>query len=267
MMRKKRLTLRIITIFLILIVILYLNSLFNQQFTTLIKNDFFKYKKSKLLNYNYTTDTEKVRQSLKPLCTCRKDENICVHLDEFENYNIYHTKDSINISTYKMTMSEFEDSNIVCNPFHVLRRGRKQKVISYSIGPYEELNVNHLKQLIHSIKHWYPDWIIRVYHNSNIDQSTICELECFQDKELVYYDNIDFCDVNEFPFVFLNVLHLPARFWRWLPIGDSFVDTFLSRDLEACIGQRESIVVNEWMKTDYLFHSIRGKLGTVACVK
>lgn len=45
--------------------------------------------------------------------------------------------------------------------------------------------------------------------------------------------------------------------WRWLPIGDNFVDFVASRDTDAWISQRELESVNVWLNSNTLFHVMR----------
>ena len=45
--------------------------------------------------------------------------------------------------------------------------------------------------------------------------------------------------------------------WRWLPIGDSFVDAFSSRDSDSFILQREVDSVKLWLKSDKVGHIMR----------
>ena len=47
--------------------------------------------------------------------------------------------------------------------------------------------------------------------------------------------------------------------WRWLPIGDGFVEAFSSRDTDSYLLQREVDSVNVWTKSsDKLGHIMRG---------
>ena len=55
--------------------------------------------------------------------------------------------------------------------------------------------------------------------------------------------------------------------WRWLPIGDSFVDFVASRDTDAWISQRELDSVKVWMESNTVFHVMRGKLMTNRILK
>ncbi|RMZ93791.1 hypothetical protein BpHYR1_019801, partial [Brachionus plicatilis] len=53
----------------------------------------------------------------------------------------------------------------------------------------------------------------------------------------------------------LNYVH--SMMWRFLPIGDTFVDMFMSRDLDSQILQREVDSVQEWLKSDNIGHIMR----------
>lgn len=50
------------------------------------------------------------------------------------------------------------------------------------------------------------------------------------------------------------------KFWRWFPIGDHFVDVFLSRDTDSQIFQREVDAVNYWLYANKTAHIMRGIL-------
>jgi len=45
--------------------------------------------------------------------------------------------------------------------------------------------------------------------------------------------------------------------WRFLPMIDPTVDVFISRDLDSRFSTRESAAVNEWIKSNKTFHSMR----------
>lgn len=46
--------------------------------------------------------------------------------------------------------------------------------------------------------------------------------------------------------------------YRWIPMGDSFIDFVASRDTDAWISQREIDSVNVWLNSNTLFHVMRG---------
>ena len=96
-----------------------------------------------------------------------------------------------------------------------------------------------------------------------------------------FYDNVDFCNIemdvklkpemvilNEkdfekinfnLSFSQLNLSYVHAMMWRFLPIGDSFVDVFSSRDTDSHLLQREVDSVNVWLKSNTIGHIMRGK--------
>jgi hypothetical protein len=94
-------------------------------------------------------------------------------------------------------------------------------------------------------------------------ESLKCEIECLKDEQTnELYDNIDFCNVNELAFDFSknwNGSYILPTVWRFLPIGDSFVDIFLSRDSDSNLQERELHAVNEWLNSSTLFHIMRAK--------
>jgi hypothetical protein len=46
--------------------------------------------------------------------------------------------------------------------------------------------------------------------------------------------------------------------WRYLPLGDSFVDFLSSRDIDSLLIQREIDSVNVWLESNTVFHAMRG---------
>ena len=125
--------------------------------------------------------------------------------------------------------------------------------------------------MINFIKNNYPGWFVRVHYDSSIDKSIICELECLSylddDKNNSnngtnkLYDIVDFCNIEKMPIDFhktWNASYMHGMKWRWLPIGDSFVDFFSSRDTDAWMSSREIASVDVWMKSNTLFHIMRG---------
>jgi hypothetical protein len=68
------------------------------------------------------------------------------------------------------------------------------------------------------------------------------------------FSNVDFCDISQLPLIKNSSLlkykqemsYLHSMMWRWLPIGDSFVDLFISRDTDSLIIKREVDSVQVW---------------------
>lgn len=54
---------------------------------------------------------------------------------------------------------------------------------------------------------------------------------------------------------------------RWLPIGDSFVDYFGSRDTDGWISERETDSVKVWLDSNTPFHVMRGCFILISCTK
>ena len=189
-------------------------------------------------------------------CQCRKNDLVLLkNVDEFIEIDVTGQNSS---KFYKIHNKKIESSNMACDPFKVLRRGPNQKVIGYSVYGKKKIYYRYLKSIIKHVKQYYPDWTIRVYHDNETENSLICELECLKDNDNQLYDNIDFCNIEELAFQNLNLNYMIPTFWRWLPIGDHFVDAFQSRDSDSCIIEREVNAVNEWLKSNYSFHIMRG---------
>jgi len=155
----------------------------------------------------------------------------------------------LNQTSNSFTIHETEH-NKLCSQYSALR-GYHQRVISISMyGPRENglftLNrsVDFLRQLIDDMKIRYPTWILRVYHDSTIDHKIICPIECD-------YNLIDFCNVGSLS------SYIPAKIWRFLPVGDELVDIMASRDLDSPLSQREFDAVHEWIDSNKTWHAMR----------
>jgi len=178
---------------------------------------------------------------------------------------IFVTKTSHNVNVrfeasekyYNFSEKEFSTGRITCDLYNVLSRGLQQKVIGVSLYGNDPLYYESIKIVSKLVQKYYPHWIIRIYYDYSINQTIICELECLIEN------NIDFCNINEIPFGssisnVWNAKHMHKMSWRWLPIGDDFVDYFMSRDTDAWINDREYESVQVWLKSNKLFHIMRG---------
>jgi hypothetical protein len=200
----------------------------------------------------------------KPKCKCRGDQSIEIikYANNQNVYSVYKNKDE---KLYSLTKEEFENAIITCDMYNVLRRGKNQKVIGYSLYGKNRFYYDKLKDLTRQINQMYPGWIMRVYYDDSIDESIICDIECARksdapNAELI--DNTDFCNVNTLRLKFnkkdeLNADYMHKMKWRWFPIGDSFVDVFSSRDTDSFILQREIDSVNVWLSSKKLGHIMR----------
>jgi hypothetical protein len=169
-------------------------------------------------------------------------------------------KEIVKIKNYT---SDF--SRPLCDLYKVLRRGNGQKVLSYSLYGSDPLYYSHIKEISKQVTKYYPGWTIRIYYDKSVNQSIICEYECLKDEVTGNYtDNIDFCNINQIPFgnpiETWDAQYMHSMKWRFLPVGDPFVDMFMSRDLDSWIVEREVSAVNEWINSNTLLHAMRGIL-------
>lgn len=194
---------------------------------------------------------------LKSDCKCRK-ELISVNKNDENNYLI-----GIGDRTsYSIKTKDFNSLSLTCDLYSSLRRGPNQKVISFSLFGKDRFYYDFINMNIKIAKKLYPDWTMRVYHDDTIDKDIICEKQCLSDEKNNVYDNIDFCNINQIPHDLVNIWsadYMLPMTWRWLPLGDDFVDVFISRDTDSCILDREVIAVKEWIESTTLFHIMRGK--------
>jgi hypothetical protein len=193
-----------------------------------------------LLVFSFSTEDSIEFNSIKlnSRCSCRKEKIIIYEFNK-----------------------DHENTN--CDLFNVLRRGYGQKIVSYSLYGTKELYYKELKYLSELVTKYYPTWTIRIYYDDTINSTVICEYECLKNEITGnYVDNIDFCNINKIPFgspkSTWNAKFMHSMKWRFLPIGDPFVDMFMSRDLDSWITSREVEAVKVWFNSSALFHVMRG---------
>ena len=216
---------------------------------------------------NYSADTT-AGYTFQSTCDCRKQR---IHLEETTSGYVVSTiseNATRKIRMYTISAASSLD-RLMCNPYSLLRRGPNTKVISYSLYGSDDRYYNITTRLIKQIHSLYRGWLVRIYHDSSIRDSVRCELECLRDENGVAYDIVDFCDVEQLPVGLnessssWNATYLHAMMWRWLPLGDRFVDIFASRDLDAPVFQREFDSVDVWLKSAKPLHIMRGIFITI----
>lgn len=194
---------------------------------------------------------------LKSDCSCRKTRLIV-----YKNKNIIYVNSSKDTFSSFFVPYSFSNLNsklekINCDLYNVLLRGPKQKVIGLSLYGNEPYYSTELRTISEQAKKYYPGWVLRIHYDDSIDRSIICQLECLDNN------NIDFCYVEKIPYgaplQTWSARHMHKMTWRWLPIGDFFVDYFMSRDSDSWITDRENDSVSFWLQSNKLFHIIRGK--------
>jgi hypothetical protein len=199
----------------------------------------------------------------KSECECRNDQAVNIKMLRINRQSYYSVsvKNQLKMS-YNISKHQFESTILTCNMYNSLRRGPHTKVLSLSLYGKNRFFYDLIRELAVLAKRYYPDWIVRINHDNSIDKRVKCETECLKDEQNEYLDNVDFCDVNALP-VGLNGTWNAGSFmhgmtWRWLPIGDGFVDYFASRDTDSWISQREVDSVKVWLKSNTIFHLMRG---------
>ena len=88
----------------------------------------------------------------------------------------------------------------------------------------------------------YPDWICRFYCGETVPEQIINQLKEFENVEVVHM---------------LENTKYSYMMWRFLPIDDNDVEVMLSRDADSRLSHREKSCVDEFLKSDKLFHSIQ----------
>ena len=202
-------------------------------------------------------------------CDCRARNKVFLK-ETPDNYMVLasYGDNSLNkMNKYNVSKNIFESSIISCDLYNWFRRGPHQRVISYALYGNNRFYYKYVKSLIHRISEFYPGWIVRIHYDNTIDHSFKCEIECMKkENSEEYYDNVDFCNIDELPYNLTatwNASYMHGMTWRWLPIGDSFIDFVNSRDTDAWIHQRELDSVNVWLNSNTLFHVMRGKLSFI----
>jgi len=204
-----------------------------------------------------------------PDCDCKKDAIILKKLNNNQiSVNLVNNQNQSIINSYVLNeKEEIENSVFTCNHYNTFKRGKNLKILSYSLYGKGDLFYYNFANLVRTAKKLHSDWILRVYYDDSIDLSVKCKIECLmnnQTNQLI--DNVDFCNINQIPMkktsrnnATWDATYMHAMSWRWLPIGDTFVDVFSSRDLDSHLIQREVDAVNQWINESYYAgHIMRG---------
>ena len=192
-------------------------------------------------------------------CDCRSNESLMFIANNASSIQI---KRSSNNKTLYSNL-DLKSLSPTCDLYNAFRRGNNTKVIGYSLYGRNPTYSNLLPVISRSLKNIYPDWLMRVYHDDSINPDLKCKLECLRNDQGILIDNIDFCNINKLPVA--GSLHktwsaktIHAMEWRWFPIGDTFVSSFMSRDTDSTLIQREIDSVNAWLGSNKSAHIMRG---------
>jgi hypothetical protein len=211
------------------------------------------------------TKTESYYRFKSP-CHCKNRLDIL--LEKYDDDYLISESDSVTGKKrylYSISEKEFENLNLTCDLYNVLRRGRSQKVIGFSLYGNNPFYYKKLVNLTKMIKDFYPGWLMRVYFDNSINKSIICDIECQQDADGLI-DNAEFCFIEKMNLKLdnfksendLNFSYIHKSKWRWFPIADSFVDIFMSRDTDSFFYSREVNAVKQWINLNKTTHIMRG---------
>ncbi len=115
-----------------------------------------------------------------------------------------------------------------------------KKVIAFSLwGSNPKYTIGLIKNL-DLAKIIYPDWVCRIYCGISVPQQIIKEINLKDNKELII--------MNEQG-------NWEGMFWRFYAAEDA--DVMISRDTDSRLTYREKQAVDEWLKSDKLFHIMR----------
>lgn len=209
-------------------------------------------------NENETLDRNDL---FRPHCDCLKEEIQIVRSthDVFivNRYRLSGESRQV-VRSYELTYDDLApESTFTCDIYNEFKRGKHQKVVSYSLYGNDSKYYDNLGDLARLVKKFYPDFVVRIHYDNTVNKSVRCWLEC-------NFDNVDFCYMNELKLGYsnhlkMNLSYMHKMVWRFLPIGDTFVSLFMSRDTDSLIIQREKDSVSEWIKSKNIGHIMRGK--------
>lgn len=257
--KKRRLIVKLVSILTILVIYFEYKLIIDYKYSLVI-TWIQSFKNSDKTINSYYDQNEKL--TIKPYCQqCQKE----LTLVRRESDNSLVSKES----NFIMDLNHFSRSTFTCGLYNVIKKGgRLEKVVSYSFYGNNPKYSNYLEILVEQVRDKYPGFTARIYYDeSQMFNKTIrCYLEC------KYPNLIEFCDVSRFynsleemllirngEQLFTNLNYIHKMMWRFLPIGDDFVDVFMSRDTDSLIIDREVSAVEQWFSdSDKIAHIMRG---------
>lgn len=115
------------------------------------------------------------------------------------------------------------------------------KVISFALWGNNQKYIGGAKPNMEFAKQHYPGWTLRVH----------CEPQHADFMASIGY---------EVRTKTITRGSWEGLFWRFEPVADPDVDTFISRDLDSRLSPRESAAVREWMESGKFGHVMRDHL-------
>lgn len=206
---NKSLKIRTILISMILLLVLYFHKLIYLRYYALyyIERDAIIKPELRDFTSSFMKFTSK--------CKCRQNETVTMM--KTPRYYVFEVDDSSKQPNtlkkrYTISHAEFESSILMCDLYNSLRRGPKQRVISFALYGRDLSYYFHLKELAETVRKRYPGWLVRVYFDHTIDEEFICETECLtyfneNTKSVEYLDIVDFCDIEQLPYDTIKVFN------------------------------------------------------------
>lgn len=232
--------------------------------------------------------SEDIIQFLKPYCSCSDNNEFIVVQKKIDSSK---SKDSFYVlasliqldnksyqnNTKRLLLEEsFEElklEKVTCDLYNVLKRGKNQRVIAFSLYGTNRIYYERLELLLQQIRLKYKSYTARIYYDKTVNKTLRCYLEC------KYRDFVDFCNINHFStsvtdqlgvyekknttVVYEDLSYMHKMMWRFIPVGDSFIDVFMSRDTDSFIIDRELDSVKEWLNSNNIAHMMRGRRNII----
>ena len=115
------------------------------------------------------------------------------------------------------------------------------KIISFSLWGNKPMYTSGALENIKLAKTIYPDWTCRFYVDNTVPQE-------FKTKIKDNSGEIIEIDSNKGDFW--------GMFWRFMAIDDANCEVMISRDCDSRLSLREKAAVDEWLDSDFLFHTM-----------
>lgn len=282
MLLKHKVNLKKVILVIILFFILKLYHLFQCK-DTIRTNLSFRVMIRKKDAYSENSQNTKIIKFLKPYCNCHNiNEYIMIQksLDSFNNSFYYILASFVQVTNnsnrdeknkrvvFKGSLDELKREKVTCDVYNVLKRGKNQRVIAYSLYGTNKIYYEQLQLIIEQIRVKYKNFTVRIYYDKSVNETLRCYFEC------KYPDVVDFCDVNHFStnvskqigveeykntdIVHDDLSYMHKMMWRFIPVGDTFLDVFMSRDTDSFILDREIDSTKEWLNSSNIAHIMRG---------
>lgn len=122
---------------------------------------------------------------------------------------------------------------------------RKINVLSFCLYGCEATYILGMKENVILATKYFPNWVVRIYYNNTVPEKYIKEYESLN-AECILCGNLG-----------VNRMNWEGMFWRWLPLDDTNVHFWVSRDADSRLSQREANILKEWCDSDKTLHCIR----------